>query len=258
MTVTVLLENTTHRADLQAEHGLSLYVEACGRRMLFDMGQTDAFARNAEVLGVDLSRVDTAVLSHGHYDHGGGLPTFLALNDTSPVYLSRHAFGEHYNGSNKYVGLDPALMGHPRLRYTAGKTHVADGLTLFAEASLPSLWEPGTFGLTVRQGNRTVPDPFCHEQYLLMEEKGLRVLISGCSHRGILNIVDQFRPHILIGGFHVSKMPLDGELTALAQRLSEYGTDFYTGHCTGLPQAAFMARHIARLHTLSCGNRILL
>ena len=256
MTVTVLLENTTHRADLQAEHGLSLYIEACNRRILFDMGQTDAFARNAETLGIDLSSVDLAILSHGHYDHGGGLPAFLALNQTAPVYVSRHAFGEHYNGSNRYIGLDPTLKDHPRLNYTAGETHIAEGLTLLAEAPLPSLRDLGGFGLTVKLGKDTIPDPFRHEQYLLIEEQGQRILISGCSHRGILNIVDHFRPHILIGGFHVSKMPLDRELTTLAKQLAAYGTHFYTGHCTGLPQARFMAAHMDHLHTLSCGHRI--
>ena len=256
MTITVLLENTTHRADLQAEHGLSLYIEACGHRILFDMGQTDAFARNADTLGIDLSSVDVAILSHGHYDHGGGLPAFLARNPTAPVYVSRHAFGEHYNASSRYIGLDPTLVDHPRFCYTAGKTAMAEGLTLFAEAPIPSLCDLGSFGLTLGTGDTAIPDPFRHEQYLLVEEGGQRILISGCSHRGILNIVDYFRPHILIGGFHVSKMPLDNELMALAKRLSEYGTHFYTGHCTGLPQARFMAAHMDHLHTLSCGDCI--
>ena len=72
MIITSLLENTTSRSGIAAEHGLSLYIETATHRILFDMGQTDLFARNAEALGVDLTHVDLAVLSHGHYDHGGG------------------------------------------------------------------------------------------------------------------------------------------------------------------------------------------
>ena len=95
MKITALIENTSARG-LPTEHGLSLFVETAEHKFLFDMGQTDLFARNAETLGIALSKVDFAVLSHGHYDHGGGLNTFLALNDHAPVYMSRYAFEPHY------------------------------------------------------------------------------------------------------------------------------------------------------------------
>ena len=256
MTITVLLENTARAPELSPEHGLSLYIETGGRRILFDMGQTDLFARNADALGIDLSAVDTAILSHGHYDHGGGLPVFLSRNTCAPVYLSRHAFGRYCNGAGRYIGLDPALRDHPRLVFTAGETDLGDGLTLFAEAPLPTVCDPGTFGLTEETDGIRTPDPFRHEQYLLIEEAGKRILISGCSHRGILNILDRFRPHALIGGLHVSKMPIDNTLAALAQGLAAYGTDLYTGHCTGLPQLAYMSRYVPRLRGFSAGDRI--
>ena len=256
MTVTVLLENTTCTPNLTAEHGLSLYIETNHRRILFDMGQTDLFARNADTLGIDLSTVDTAILSHGHYDHGGGLPTFLARNQAAPVYISRHAFGRYCNGIGKYIGLDPALQVHPRLILTHGETDLGDGLTLYADTPLPTICDLGTFGLTSETDGVRTPDPFRHEQYLLVQESGRRILFSGCSHRGILNIVDHFRPDILIGGFHVSKMPTDHTLSDLARQLAAYGTDFYTCHCTGLPQYTHMARFMPRLRSLSTGESI--
>ena len=77
MQIKVLMENTSVRPDLICEHGLSLYLEVCGRKILFDAGQTDAFAENAAKMGVDLKKVDAAILSHGHYDHGGGMLRFL-------------------------------------------------------------------------------------------------------------------------------------------------------------------------------------
>ena len=81
MKVTVLIENTACREDLAAEHGLSLLIETSTSTILFDAGQTGAFADNAKKLGIDLNTVDFCILSHGHYDHGGGLKRFLEEND---------------------------------------------------------------------------------------------------------------------------------------------------------------------------------
>ena len=88
MKITCLLENTASRSDVTPEHGLSLWIETKRHRILFDTGQTDLFAKNADVLQIDLSKADFAVLSHGHYDHGGGLFTFLSKNKTAPVFTS--------------------------------------------------------------------------------------------------------------------------------------------------------------------------
>ena len=92
MKVVTLMENTVCREGFRCEHGLSLYLETGNHKILFDAGQSAAFAENAEKLGVDLSKVDFAVLSHGHYDHGGGLGKFLQIHPKAPVYVSRYAF----------------------------------------------------------------------------------------------------------------------------------------------------------------------
>ena len=76
MRIINLTENTLGRAGCLAEHGLCFYIETDNHRVLMDTGQTDLFRQNAEKLGVDLTAVDTVVLSHGHYDHGGGIPAF--------------------------------------------------------------------------------------------------------------------------------------------------------------------------------------
>ena len=102
MKITVLLENTACRADLCAAHGLSLYIEACGRRVLFDMGPDEGFLQNAGSLGVDLTAVDLAVLSHGHDDHGGGLAAFCRVNPTAPVYVHRRALGRPRQGQRAH------------------------------------------------------------------------------------------------------------------------------------------------------------
>ena len=127
MKIITLLENTACSAQLVCEHGLSLYIETGNRKILFDAGQSDAFANNAERLGVYLKAVDLVILSHGHYDHGGGLGRCLEINDYAPVYLSKHAFEPHYNGREKYIGLDPALQKNNRLIFTDCETKMGKG-----------------------------------------------------------------------------------------------------------------------------------
>ena len=258
MTVTSLLENTAATPAVASEHGLSLLVETASRRILFDMGQTDLFARNASALGIDLTTVDTAVLSHGHYDHGGGLAAFLEINQTAPVYLTEAAFLPHYNGTQRYIGLDTSLMNHPRLRVTEGELDLGDGLTLLTQKGRPRSHSLGSFGLTERVGDVFVPDDFRHEQYLLIRERGRRILLSGCSHAGILDIAEWFRPDVLIGGFHVSKMDCGDDLAALARALSEQDTDYYTCHCTGEAQYAFLRGRMPRLRYRAGGETVIL
>ena len=260
MKITCLLENTTASSAtaIGAEHGLSLHIETEALHILFDMGQTDLFARNAEVLGIDLALVDVAVLSHGHYDHGGGLSTFLRINKTAPVYLTDTAFLPHYNGSQKYIGLDTSLAEHPRLRRINGDTDLGNGLTLFTRGSRPRNHSLGSFGLTERVGDTFIPDDFRHEQYLLIEEKGKRILLSGCSHTGILDIVEWFAPHVLVGGFHVSKMSPGKELAALGEALAAHNTEYYTCHCTGIEQFAFLRARMPRLRYLAGGETVCL
>ena len=129
MKITALTENTSEN-DLECEHGLSLFIETERHTVLFDMGQSELFAVNAEKLGLDLKKVDIAVLSHGHYDHGGGLRKFLDINDRAKVYMSRYAFEPHYNGTEKYIGLDVGLKNRSQFVYTDGVMEIEDGFTL--------------------------------------------------------------------------------------------------------------------------------
>ena len=256
MKITCLAENTSCRQNIGAEHGLSLYIETSDKKILFDMGQTELFAHNAEKLGIDLGDVDTAVLSHGHYDHGGGLDTFLAINKKAPVYLSVHAFEPHYNGTAKYIGLDVRLKNEPRLVFTGDHQKLSDNMELFSCKNMKKFSDLGSFGLNMVKDGEFLPDDFRHEQYLLIEENGKRILISGCSHKGIINLARWFRPHVLVGGFHFSKIPPGAELASYAAELESLPTNFITCHCTGEAQFAFMKEHMTRLSYLSSGQTI--
>ena len=258
MRITVLTENTTCREDLICEHGLSLYIETGDVHILFDAGQTDAFAKNAEALGIDLRRADIAVLSHGHYDHGGGLGTFLEINPSAPVYVSREAFGAHYSGTAKYIGLDPALAGHPRLSCADSGLTLAPGITLHPGTALPH--PDSSYGLTLLEQGRHIPDPFRHEQYLQITESGTKILFSGCSHKGILSIAAHFRPDVLVGGFHFTKLTPEQDAPFLnwaAESLLKLPTRYFTGHCTGAAPFAYLKERMGqRLQPLSTGTVI--
>lgn len=254
MKITVLTENTSH-LGLPCEHGLSLYIEANGVKLLFDSGQSGLFAENAARLGVDLSAVEIAVLSHGHYDHGGGLMRFLQLNQKAKIYMSRHAFDPYYNGE-RYIGLDASLRDSGRIVPTDGMTSLGSGLTLCDLNDIETEPAPGAAGLNRMENGVMIPDDFRHEQYLLIEESGKRVLFSACSHKGVLAIAERFRPDVLIGGFHFMKLPLDEKLLGYAERLNACDTEYYTCHCTGVEQYDFIKPHMPRLHYISTGDML--
>lgn len=258
MKITALTENTSVSDNLCAEHGLSLLIETKEHNILFDMGQTELFSQNAERLDIDLSCVDIAIISHGHYDHGGGLKHFLDINKSAPVYIHKFAFEPHYNGSDKYIGLDTSLQDSDRLIFTDSKTVIDHNLTLYSCNENIRQHNLGSFGLSVMQNKNLEPDDFRHEQYLLIEEEGKRILISGCSHKGIMDIADWFRPDILIGGFHFSKLPLDEALAGYAEYLNRFETQYYTCHCTGIDQYRFMKQYMGKLEYLSCGQTIII
>ena len=258
MKITALTENTSINENIGAEHGLSLYIETDGHKILFDMGQTDMFERNAKTLCIDLSEVDIAVLSHGHYDHGGGLARFLEINKKAPVYVNEYAFEPHYNGTQKYIGLDISLKNNSRLIFTSNVYKINDSMTLFSCNENRKSYDLGSFGLNMIQDGKFMPDDFRHEQYLLINENGKNVLISGCSHKGIMNIAEWFKPDVLIGGFHFSKLALDKTLENYAETLDKYNTNFYTCHCTGMEQYVFMKKYMSRLEYLSAGQEIII
>lgn len=291
MKVTVLLENATPTSRLAARHGLALWVEAAGRRILFDMGPDAAFLANAEELGIDVATADAAVLSHGHADHGGGLGAYLAAADArgaqAPVFVRVHAFDVHLSGSGERrhaISLDPALADDARLVTVAGDAlDIAPGLTLFATTVRPhpepasnarlfaapgampggALSEPAA-----APGAEVVADDFSHEQSLLVREGGRAVLISACSHAGILNIMDEAERlaaaplDAVIAGFHLMAPSAlstadDAAVRALACELAARPARYFTFHCTGLSAYSVLRDELGpRVSYLACGSTV--
>lgn len=261
MKLTVLTENTACRPGLQTVHGLSLLLETGGRHILLDVGPGEQFAENAAILGVELNQVALCVISHGHDDHGGGLGCFLRENDHAPVYLSELAFDGHFAG-RKDIGLDMALKNHPRIRLTGPLERLDPQITLFSQVPGETLVPAANGGLLDVHG----PDPFLHEQDMLVWEGDRLWLFGGCAHRGIVNILEQARsiagryPDAVVSGLHLAAggtgkcMADEAYLDALAARLLATGAQFYTCHCTG-PAAleALRARMGDRIKAISTG-----
>lgn len=255
MKIVVLMENTKCDPDLTCEHGLSLYIEANKKKILFDAGQTGAFAENAEKLGIDLSQVDACVLSHGHYDHGGGLKRFLEINQKAKIYVSAYAFGQHFHNRERYNGLDQSL---PRQRFVfvSEKTELFPGILI--DPCGERTENAGSQGMYVVENGIWEPERFRHEQYLLITQGQKRYLFSGCAHRGVVNIENWFRPDVFVGGFHLLEAGQE-EVLSVAKQLAAFDTVYYTGHCTGEKSFSLLKTILAdRLCALSTGVEITL
>lgn len=278
MRVTVLMENSTPSSRLEARHGLSLWLELDdGRRVLFDMGPNDGFLANALSLGVDVTEADLAVVSHGHYDHGGGLGAFLAAcRDAGrdvPVYVREHAFEEHVSGTperHHAIGLDPALATDPHVRLTGERCDLGGGLALFSTARRAHPTACSNGRLMERRDGALVPDRFLHEQSLLVREGDRIALVSGCSHGGVLNLMDAAEELAgapltsVVAGFHLmdpsgGTVEDEGLTRSLARELAARPARYLTCHCTGTDAFALLRDELGgRVSYLHVGSRVTL
>lgn len=292
-----LVENTTESPNLKCKHGLSLYIETERHRILFDMGPNDLFLKNAKELGVDIASIDIAVISHGHVDHCGGLKSFLEANKTARIYLRPQALARHYVkvlGLPFYAGMDKKLVSSvsngcvsgfsngsvsgvsngcvfkDRFVFTEDCCIVDDEITLFANDIRQFRLPKSDGNLLARKDGRIVPDDFYHEQNLLISSGDRRILVCGCAHSGIVNIVNKAKdimgayPTDVIGGFHLyepaSKRYEDSlYIDSVACELEKSKASYYTCHCTGIEAFDKMKPRLGcRLAYLHTGTEICL
>jgi 7,8-dihydropterin-6-yl-methyl-4-(beta-D-ribofuranosyl)aminobenzene 5'-phosphate synthase len=278
MRVTVLIENDRleGRDDLTAEFGLSLLVEHGSSTILFDTGTTGTFADNAAALGIDLARVDAAVVSHHHFDHGGGLKRFFAVNATAPVYL-RHA--DRANRVFKLLGVVKRPIGidlglferfSERIVEIETTTEIVPGVFLLTDMGAGHMRPRGNRHLRVETDRGTPPDPFDHELTMVVHEADGMAIFTGCSHNGVLNMVDaaiaafpDLPVKTVIGGFHLvgllffnSMAASRGEVEGIARALGERCSGpVVTGHCTGKKAYGVLAAVLGeRLRTFPTGT----
>lgn len=246
MIVKTLVENNSINNDLRCEHGLSLYLELKDKKILFDVGASNIFVENAKILGVDIADIDYLVLSHGHNDHGGGLEVFLEENDKAEIFIHRNAFDRHYSMRDykpKYIGFDPRLKNDDQIIYTTDRFFINNDIEVFADVDAKVAKPKSNINLYKSVNGVMVHDDFSHEQNLIIQEDGKYILVSGCSHNGIINIIEKFKelkgtmPDYVIGGFHLYSRSSGSESIENIDKLAEYllntKTQYYTLHCTG-------------------------
>lgn len=255
MKVTALIENTRSQGmeQLKIEHGLSLYIEHNGKHILFDTGASGAFADNALLLGVDLQSIDFVVLSHHHFDHGGGLRRFLQLNPKATIYLRGPTVSECYGKLlwfEKYVGIDRDLFQEHRDRFTFvnEQTTVAPGVFILTEVGCTYPMPRGNRAIFVKINGALEPDKFAHELVLVIQEPDGLGVFTGCAHQGILNMVQAVTMAIpgspiksVFGGFHLTAMPPLNFMSGSKEEVSQIGKKLlefpvrrvFTCHCTG-------------------------
>lgn len=247
MKITVLVENTAVSPLYKAKHGLCLYIETAGHKILFDLGPGNVLIKNAASLGIDLTGIDTVIISHGHHDHGGALKLFLEVNDKARIYVNEKAFEEYYAkilGVPVYIGLDVSLRDHPRITLVKDHHNIDKGLFLFSGIHERRFYSRSNHALFIKRNGRLVHDNFNHEQNLVIMENDNCVLVGGCAHNGIVNIQNaaevilQKRLTHVISGFHLfnpasKKTEKDKIVLGIARELQNNDTEYFTCHCTG-------------------------
>jgi len=244
MLIKVLTEDTPFSNGFRFEHGLSLYIETKSHKILFDIGNTNVFLDNAEKLGVDISSVDTVIISHGHYDHGGALNLLLEKNKTAKIYINKYAFGNLYNAKDAYIGLDKAFKNNKQIILTDNDIVIDDEIKILTSIKRKNIIPCNPYNLKAEIDGQIKDDNFIHEQYAIISDSGKNHLISGCSHRGIINIIKWMTEENItdvIGGFHLFKIMTDTSegietLNKIALELLTYNLTYYTCHCTGVEQ----------------------
>lgn len=262
MTITALVENKSD-CELKAKHGLSLYIETQKHKILFDIGPDSTLFENAAARGINLSDIDTVVISHGHVDHAGALKQFLQINSTAKIYVQRCAFERHYSKFLFFkinVGIDPKFQKHPQIILVDGDFLIDEELQLFTVESSNRFYSPANNSLYDQNGR----DSFSHEHNLIIKEKKT-VLIMGCGHTGVINILEKakkYQPKACVGGYHLFN-PMTGQtvpaalLDAIKNELKKYSDiELYTCHCTGMKAFLYLSEGLFNLHYLSCGQTI--
>jgi 7,8-dihydropterin-6-yl-methyl-4-(beta-D-ribofuranosyl)aminobenzene 5'-phosphate synthase len=273
MIITALSENTSSKDNISCEHGLSLHISLSQEDVLFDCGAGPLFYENAQVMGIDIKQVDIAIISHGHYDHGGGIRTFMDVNHQADIYVQESAFGDFYSAQpdgNKYIGLDKALLPDRRIIFTKQHFVINDHVEVFSGVSGKTLLPAGNNTLLKKDiaSAAVTQDDFLHEQNLVINENGKTVLIAGCAHMGIVNIVEHWRklsgryPDHVIGGFHLYNRKTNWSETPetialIADALIRTGAVYHTCHCTGLKAYGQLSEMMpGKINYLSAGDQI--
>ena len=244
ITITTLVDNISPD-NLQSEHGLSFWIEYDGKRVLFDTGQSDIIVKNAKLLGINLARTDAIVLSHGHYDHTGGLSAVLDIAAKAKIYLHPAAIEPKFSKKTfeaKLIGIPDAakkaLQGR-KVIWTKTPTQIFPGVTVTGQVPRINNFEDvgGAFFL---DENCQRPDELLDDQTLFMETANGLVIVFGCGHAGVVNILHRIaylsekkRFYAVIGGMHLLNASVK-RIEHTIEVFRQYNVQkIVPAHCTG-------------------------
>jgi len=247
-TVTILMDNAA-ADNLQSEHGVSLWLEFGDKRVLFDTGQTDRILGNASVLGINLQSTDAIVLSHGHYDHTGGLNAVVEISLHSTLYLHPEAMQSKYSQRDKTVrmiGMSDSvkeairvLADNKRVVWTEMPTEIFPGLFVTGKIPRNNDFEDSGGSFFTHQGCQETDELPDDQAIYFMTKQGL-VILLGCAHAGVVNTMDyitnmtnQRNVYAIVGGMHLvnaSRERLGGTIEVFRQYHVQLIIPL---HCTG-------------------------
>jgi 7,8-dihydropterin-6-yl-methyl-4-(beta-D-ribofuranosyl)aminobenzene 5'-phosphate synthase len=256
--ITTLSENTTIRMGLLAEWGISILIEADDHKILFDTGQSFSAAYNAIALGINLSQIDRIVLSHGHYDHTGGLlPVLKMMRKQVEVVAHPDIWAAKYakrsEGRDEYIGVpfprEEAESSGALFNLSKEPVWLSENIVTSGEIPMISEYEKIDSILYVKERGELKPDPLWDDQALFIKsERGL-IVILGCAHRGIINTIRHAQKltgvepiYAVIGGTHLMAASPEWMDLTIAELLSFGIQRLGACHCTGLPAAAMLAQ----------------
>lgn len=274
MRITVLVENTGP-SEFKIEHGLSLYIEFNDKKYLLDAGPSDSFFKNAHALSIDLGRVDKAVLSHGHYDHGDGFMVFLNQYKDKVVYGAKNIFDDYYSGSGgsvHYIGLSSKLKQMKNRFNTISKDTKIDEKIYLILDDVSNTKEIGVQKKLYKKVDDVLqPDNFDHELSLVFDTpKGL-VICNSCSHAGLESIVDNIKKRLnkpvyaYVGGLHMKSTKNHIETSSFTEEQIQNLCIFIkkniqyvlTGHCTRNVSYDLLKKYLKdRIDFLTTGKTI--
>lgn len=257
MKIHILTDNRAAGRGILAEHGLSIYIEDDGLNVLFDTGQTDVYCHNASKMGIDLTQTHHIVLSHGHYDHCGGLRHFPNVGDMRKIYAHPSALTKKYaqNGlqrSYREVGIpwsiDDKLHIKRNIVLNPKDTQITAGICLHAQ--IPSVsFEGEPRGFFTGELDDLQKDIMQDEQMLVFEKDNGLIIFLGCSHPGIINCLTHAKAlypnrkiHAVLAGMHLGGSN-DVRIQKTISHLKNMGIGYLIPmHCTGLPAISAMSR----------------